>query len=144
MSSISENIENYGWHVVNVLGDEMYPSFSYSVGFYDTFGHPEVIFIGLKTDLAHLLINNIGETIREGFTFQGNVFYSNILDNFQCKMIPVDEDFYGEYVGRAVGYYNQPFPLLQCVYPTVTGVFPWEEDWPEDLRELQPILREFG
>jgi hypothetical protein len=140
LSVVQEHIDQYGWHVVHVLGDETGPQFSYSVGLYETFDHPEVIFIGLKHDLSHILINNIGETIREGGNYTHDNFYADILDGFECKMIEVNERHFDEYVGVAQDHYKSTFPLLQCIYPTVKGIYPWQDEWPTDLRTLQPIL----
>jgi hypothetical protein len=60
------DIEKYGWHVVKVMEDDRGPRFAYSVGLYKTYNHPKIIIIGLKLDLAHVLINNIGEDIKNG------------------------------------------------------------------------------
>ena len=140
MNIVQENIAQYGWHLISVMEDEEGPSFSYSIGLYETFGHPEVILIGLTIDLAQSLINNIGHTIKEGGSYAEEKFYSDILDNYDCKMLKVHEAHYAEYVGRAMDHYNAPFPLIQCVYPTVQGAFPWDEEWPKDLDFTQPVL----
>jgi hypothetical protein len=34
----------------------------------------------------------------------------------------------------------QCFLINQCVYPTVKGVYPWQDEWPKGIRDLQPIL----
>ncbi|WP_207421171.1 DUF4262 domain-containing protein [Desertivirga brevis] len=135
------NIEEYGLHVVHVLEDDKGPGFTYSIGLFHNYQHPEIIMIGLKKDLAHILINNIGFDLKEGRIYKGGTFYSDILDDYECLMIDVDAKYYDEYVGQAIRFYkNNNFPLLQCVYPTVKGVYPWEDSWPEDIRHLQPIL----
>jgi len=60
------DIEELGWHVLKVLEDDNGPGFVYSVGLFKTFNHPEIIIVGLKLDLAHILINNIGVDIKNG------------------------------------------------------------------------------
>jgi len=56
-------------------------------------------------------------------------------------MIDVTKDNYKEYVGYGRWYYQgDNFPLLQCIYPTVKGIYPWEKEWPADIKTLQPIL----
>jgi hypothetical protein len=142
MSKIQENIDQYGWHIISVLADDIGPSFSYSIGLYESFGHPEVIFVGLKIELAQILINNIGHSIKEGVTYDQDKFYTDILDNYECRMLKVHGSNYDEYVGQAQNHYNGPFPLLQCVYPTINGVFPWDKEWPSDLLSVQPLLSE--
>ncbi|MDO1451294.1 DUF4262 domain-containing protein [Rhodocytophaga aerolata] len=135
------DIEQHGWHVVLVGGDETGPGFGYSVGLYTTFNHPEIIIIGLKFDLMHILINNIGEEIRSGKQYEADHYYDDILDNYQCLMVKVDKQYYRDYVGYNLWYYKgEDFPLLQCIYPTIKGVYPWQKEWPEGIKDLQPIL----
>ncbi|MCC6372752.1 MAG: DUF4262 domain-containing protein [Bacteroidia bacterium] len=138
---LHSDIESHGWHVLKVLADDTGPEFCYSVGLYKTFNHPEILIVGLNLDLAHSLINNIGEDIRAGKIFLSGQFYSNILENFKCLLYDVDKSYYDEYFGYANWYYaNKDFPVLQCIYPTVNGVFPWDKNWPEEIKNLQPIL----
>lgn len=136
-----DDIDEFGWHVLKVLEDDNGPGFCYSVGLFKTFGHPEIIIVGLKLDLAHTLINNIGHDIKNGIKYQSGQFYTDILDNFKCLMIEVSKKHYKEYVGYGLWYYKDDnFPLLQCIYPTVKGVYPWDKNWPADIVDLQPIL----
>lgn len=135
------DIGQFGWHVLKVLEDDKGPGFAYSVGLFKTFKHPEIIIVGLKLDLAHILINNIGEDIKNGKHFQSGQSYTDILDDFKCLMLDVTKDNYKEYVGYGRWYYQgDNFPLLQCIYPTVKGIYPWETEWPSDIKDLQPIL----
>jgi len=135
------DIEEHGLHVIHVLEDENGPGFTYSIGLFHNYQHPEIIMIGLKKDLAHILINNIAYDVKQGQTYKSGTYYSAILDNYECLMLEVDRKNYDEYVGQAIRFYkNNDFPLLQCVYPTIKGAYPWEDTWPEDIKYLQPIL----
>jgi hypothetical protein len=58
-SQLQENIDLHGLQVQHVLEDEIGPAFSYSVGLFKSYGHPEIIMVGLKQQLAHTLINNM-------------------------------------------------------------------------------------
>ncbi|GEO09511.1 DUF4262 domain-containing protein [Segetibacter aerophilus] len=141
MEKIKAGIEHYGWYVIQVLEDDNNPPFGYSIGLFETFGHPEVLIVGLKLELIHSLINIIGEQIRNGETFQESHFYSDILTNYQCYFTSVNPESYNDYVYQAINYYNESnFPLLQYIYPTVKGIYPWEAEWPEEIAYLQPIL----
>ncbi|MBK8110785.1 MAG: DUF4262 domain-containing protein [Saprospiraceae bacterium] len=135
------DIAQFGSHVLKVMEDDNGPGFAYSVGLFKTFNHPEIIIIGLKPDLAHILINNIGEDIKKGKQYQSALLYTDILDDFKCLMLDVPRESYKKYVGYGLWYYEgDKFPLLQCIYPTVKGIYPWEKEWPEDIIDLQPIL----
>jgi hypothetical protein len=135
------DIEEYGWHVVKVMGDEVGPGFGYSVGLYKSFGHPEIIIIGLKLDLILSIINRIGEDIRSGKIFDPGQYYKGLIEGVDCYFTRVEKKYYDEYVGYAKWYYKGPnFPLIQCVYPTIKGTYPWEKTWPKEIERLQPIL----
>jgi len=142
-NSLIKNIEKYGLEVTHVLADETGPRFSYSIGLFESYNHPEIIIIGLKQELSHILINDMAQEIKNGKVYAPLNFYSDILDDFECYIVKVDLSKYDEYVGQAQRYYgDDDFPLIQCIYPTVKGVFPWEKEWPENIKDLQPILGE--
>jgi hypothetical protein len=137
------DIEKYGLQVMRVLADEAGPGFSYSIGLFESYKHPEIIIVGLKQELSHILINNMAEEIKNGKRYAPLNFYPDILDDFQCYFITVNCSNYDEYVGQAQRYYKgDDFPLLQCIYPTIKGIYPWQNDWPENIKGLQPILGE--
>ncbi|MFC5742030.1 DUF4262 domain-containing protein [Dyella tabacisoli] len=52
-----DDIEKHGCHVIQVLAEDDCPPFSYSVGIEQSSGYPEVIIIGLKRELAHIMVN---------------------------------------------------------------------------------------
>lgn len=138
---LQSDIELFGWHVIKVPEDNLGPSVGYSIGFYHTFEHPEIIIIGLELDALHYLINRIGDSIRLGTIFQSGQFYSNLIEGVDCYFTSVDSVFYKEYVSYAETYYKGAnFPILQCIYPTLSGIYPWQNEWPVELKNVQPIL----
>jgi len=140
-----DDVKNYGWHVIKVMADETGPGFGYSVGFFKTFGHPEVIIIGLNLDFMHSIINGIGENLREGKSYRAGEFYSVLIEGYDCYLVTVDVKYYHEYVGYDRWFYSgNNFPLIQCIYPTKRNVYPWQSGWPEEISSLQPILAEEG
>ena len=91
------DVETYGWHVLKVFGDDTNPGFGYSVGLFKTFGHPEIIIIGLNLDLTHSIINNVGDDIRAGKVYESGKFYSELLEGFDCYFTSVGRLYYQEY-----------------------------------------------
>lgn len=137
------DIEEYGWNVTKVLEDESGPGFGYSTGLFKTFNHPEIIIIGLKLDLIHSIINGKGEDVKNRKTFLYGNFYSGLIEGFDCYFTSVEKKYYNEYVGYAKWYYKgDDFPLIQCVYPTIKGIYPWQSEWPKEIESLQPVLGE--
>ncbi len=136
-----DDIREFGHHVMLVGAGEDIPEFAYSIGLFETYGHPEVIILGLKFELAHVLINNIAYDIKNGKRWVSNEFHEGVLDDFLCYFGYVPQEKYPDYVGWARWFYEgDDFPLLQCVYPTVLGKFPWDNDFPDDARYFCQIL----
>lgn len=130
-----EDVKNHGLHIMHVFEDEENPRFSYTVGLYENYLHPEIIIIGLKHELAHLLLHNAAYDIKKGTSYTSGEFHEGILDDFLCYFGDVPRSYYEEYVGWALWFYEgRDFPLIQCVYPTVAGKFAWEKDFPGDAR----------
>ncbi len=133
LDRINANIERSGCHIIQVLESEEHPTFSYTIGFYERFNHPEVIIIGLKGELSGVLLNNMAYEIERGRTFVNGEYHEGILDDFLCYFGDVPKSEYKDYVGWAMWFYKySDFPLMQCVPPTVEGKFPWDKDFPED------------
>jgi hypothetical protein len=137
------DIKNYGLHIVHVFEDEENPNFSYTVGLYENYLHPEIVIIGLKRELTQILLNNMAYDIKEGKSFTAGEYHEGILDDFLCYLGEIPKSEYQEYVGWAIWFYDGlDFPLLQCVPPTVGGKFPWDKDFPEDAKFYLRVITE--
>ena len=135
------DIKNHGLHIMQVCAGEESPHFSYSIGLHESYLHPEIIIIGLKQELAQLLLNNMAYDIKNGKNFTSGEFHNNVLDDFLCYFDDVPRSKYKDYVGWAIWFYEgYDFPLIQCVYPTVAGKYVWEKDFPEDARFYCQLL----
>ena len=136
-----DDIREHGLHIIHVHDDSQGPGFAYSIGLFENYAHAEIIIIGLKMDLSHRLLNNMAFDIKEGKTFTAGEFHEGVLDDFFCYFGEVPRQHYREFVGWARWFYEgDNFSLVQCVYPTVKGIFPWEKDFPEDTRWNCPLL----
>ena len=138
---ILSDIEAYGWHVIKIPKDDIGPSYAHSIGFFQTFSHPEIIIIGLEIDTLHFIVNRLGDAIREGLVFESGQFYTNIIEGLDCFITNVDTKYYSEYAGYAELFYQEAdFPLQQCIYPTISSIYPWQANWPIELKSIQPVL----
>lgn len=141
---VTENIAKYGWHVMMVHGteDDLAPTFAYTVGLHENYGHAEVIVSGLNDDprFMHRILNNIGKDVREGHTYLPLTASDDILTGHACWFLPVHPSRYGESVVQAVRHYGgTSFPVLQLVWPSTKGVFPWDPDCDPELAALQEL-----
>ena len=58
---VVRDVAQHGWHVINILEQNGCPSWSFSIGLFHTYGHPEVLIFGLGNELEHNVINGLGE-----------------------------------------------------------------------------------
>jgi hypothetical protein len=138
---LRDDVKQYGWHVLKVLADEGHSSHTYSVGLYKSFGHPEVVIVGLPGDTAHAFIDNLADEIRDGAVFEAGCRYGHLIDGYDVAFVQVHRGFYQDYFGRAIDYYESPsFPVVQMVWPDRHRRFPWEPECEEAIRQMQPVL----
>lgn len=136
-----KDIDEYGCHILHVMGDEENPRFSYSIGIFKRTRHPEIIVTGVKQELANWLINEYNERIKAGETFDSNVFYKDFLENFDVTFKEVELKHYSEYFGWGNWYYKgNDFKALQLIYPSTNGIWPWDSKAKDEFTWFIPKL----
>lgn len=135
------DIEEYGCHVIHVLAEGESPPFSYSVGIQKAAGRPECVVIGLKQPIAHFVVNEYNRRVRAGDKFVPGEYYAGFIEGFDVLVETVEREFYREYFGWDLWLYDGAnFEVLQIIYPTTDGVWPWECDEADWFRTRQPLL----
>jgi len=133
------HIEDHGCSVLRIQSSTTGPSWSYTVGLYDTTGQAELITIGLLDETAHVLLNSAGKELRKG-TNLAEGRHRELIGEVECEFRPVDPKWIRHLMGWAVWYNNgDDFPVLQAVYPDRENRFPEEEGFTEYFR--QPLLQ---
>ena len=134
-------VADHGWAVMKVSAETDSPSFAYSIGLYRTFRHAEIIVLGLASETAHRLINDVGEAVRSGGTVTAGQTSDAFLEGFACTFRRVPAHQYGAYLGHGIRFYGvEAFPALQLVYPDRLGRWPWQPGVAPDFLANQPIL----
>jgi len=135
------DIDTLGWSVIMVPEDNDGPAFAYTVGLYHTFNHPEILMAGLEIEFMNTLLNDLGQDVSNGISYEAGKQYSGVIETFFCSFQTIDEKFYQDYLGTALSFYKDlSFPALQCVYPDMSGRYLWEPDVNPALVEMQPLL----
>jgi hypothetical protein len=134
-------LEEWGWFVLSVGAGDSEPAFSYSIGLYEHFQHPEIILFGLDFTVMHGLINDAAGKIKEGSRYLDRYRDANLLKDYECEFRSVRRDRYEGLLNYALWYYQgKEFPALQLVWPDSRGTFPWESGFDERFRKDQLIL----
>ena len=140
---IVHNIEKYGCHITSVFDpDGEDPNFSYSTGISKTYNAPELIVIGLSTNLSQSIINTYANLLKEKREFEKGEFYKGFLEGFEITFREVSEASKKEHMLSACWFHENKFEALQLVYPTTKGVWPWDPEATKSFHSLQPSLAE--
>ena len=136
-----KDITQFGRHVIHVLEDNEHPCFTYSIGIEQSTGQPELIVAGLKRDLAHYIVNEYNRRVRAGNRFSPGDRADGFIEGFQVEFRPVDKSHYRDYFGWAFWLYKgDTFEVLQLVWPTTSGIWPWDSSASDWYKYVQPVL----
>jgi hypothetical protein len=134
------DIAEYGCHVVSVPEDGETPDYSFTVGLWHTWQHPEVAVVGLDEEVAQDLLNAVADLIDEGATFTAGQVAQGLIDTYPVTFKAIPEGHVAGYLGTAAWANEGAFPVLQLVYPDKLGRYPWHEGCAQGFRELQPLI----
>ncbi len=62
-----QRVEDFGCEVMLISADRVTPSFAYTVGIFDVISMPEIITVGLQSDVSHHALNEAFQRMRSGF-----------------------------------------------------------------------------
>ena len=139
---VADDIQEYGCHVISVFDpEELTPCFSYSIGIQETSHVPDAIVVGLKSTLGGFMINEYNRQVRAGTRFKRGVLYPDFLDGFDVYIEPARKKLLSDYTLGCERYYrDKPYSVVQIVWPSTSGVWPWEKSASDWLKQNQPML----
>ena len=119
-----KNIETYGWQFQFVFdSSEKKLDFGYSIGFEESYNHPEVMIFGLKRDSMHTILSDIAGNMKNGRFFDANLKTRNLLaGEYEVLFKPLNESFHPENAGISMDYYNRPIRILVMLWPDKNNV----------------------
>ena len=142
-----DDVAKFGWHCMKVFGDNDHEPFTYTIGFFESYGYPELLIYGLPGEVAHSVLTIAAKAAASGKPLNLGEPTEELLEGYACVFVPVPRAEYAEHVGFARWYYEgDDFPVQQIVWPSKDGLFPWHPKAPPAFRAKQPVLgqRESG
>ena len=130
--AILENIRKHGWHCLHIApDDDDQAPFTYSIGFTESHGAPEVMIFGLPQDKAHALLSACADHVSRSKDIRLNVEDPNILTgDYKVVFRPILPEHLDEYAGTAMRYYeDRPFRVVIMFLPDRQHRFPWHPDY---------------
>lgn len=139
MLDIARFLENPGWAVIGVFADPASdsPSFSYTVGL-TAKGLPELITLGLPTDVAHSILNDAARRLIAGERFESGQRISE-LANMPMAVAHVDPADARHTAYAAFKEFPEGPRFLQLVWPDRKGAFPGEPECEDRFAQIQDI-----
>jgi hypothetical protein len=138
---VLDDIAKYGWHCVNILEEADQPPWSFTIGLFESWKHPELVIFGLKRDIAHEILNIVAADLAAGKSPDLSRPNDDLAEGYSCMFLEVPKASYRKYVGFACWYYRgNNFPLYQIAWPSKEGAFPWEAHASDSLKKWQPVI----
>ncbi len=127
--AIALNIQKFGWHCLHVFPTEVgHAQFTYSIGFTESYGAPEMMVFGLPKEKGHGVLSACAALLKEGHKFEADMPDDNVLSGgYQVICKSVRSRCLPEYFGTAMRYYEpQFFQALVIFIPDKNHRFPWK------------------
>lgn len=143
-------IETDGFAVEPVLPDgdtdPPTPGYTYTIGFPEHAGFPDVAVFGLTPVAARGLIGLVAEVCCGGTEIPLDVELVGLLDNeLRCRFSPVGLGEWGPLFATAASWYRgRPFDVVQLLYPDRNGFLPYEPGYDQRMRFAQPVVATLG
>jgi hypothetical protein len=146
MEKIEWMVETEGFAVEPVPPDSSTdpprPAYTYTIGFPTHAEFPDVAVFGLTPVAARGLLGLVAELRRGGAELPLDAELIGVLDNdLRCRFAPIDLEQWGALFNTAVAWYrDEPFELVQLIYPDRNGWLPYESGFDHRLRYAQPLV----
>lgn len=139
-------IETNGWAIEVVPPrqdtDPPTPGYTYTVGFPERFGFPEVVVFGLTPADSRGLLDLVTALFGADQEIPFGVPVLGVYDGEQrCVFAPVDLDEWQDLFPTAVAWHRgSDFGVVQMLWPDRAGWLPYEEGYDARLVVTQPVI----
>lgn len=142
---IAGSIERQGYYVCNFATNGYLPPFSYTVGFTESWRHPEVIVMGLPVQTNASVLTFAAELVAQGEKLTPGWEYSDFIRDYPVQFVRVRKQHIPDYFGYGLHYYGGAvFSALQLVWPAKDSTWPWESAFDPKLLQFQKLLDRDG
>src|SRR5690348_5316221 len=101
---VLDDIKNFGWHCVHILAEHDLPQYSFTVGLFESYGHPELIMFGLASETAHQILGIAADAAMSGQPLDLTQPSDALLKDYLCCFAQVPTSEYHEHVGFCCWY----------------------------------------
>ena len=139
-------IETSGWALEPVGADvEAHPprpGYSYTIGFPEKFGCPEVVIFGLTPVATKGILDLVAQQLSAGVEIPLDAPIVGLLDNeLRCVFASVDLGQWGSYFSTGIAWHRgDAFRVVQLLWPDRQGWLPYEDGFDHRVRSAQPMI----
>ena len=139
-----EAVREHGWFCPSVHAEDGEPSFTYSVGFWKSLGKPEVLVLGLPSEVAHSVLWQAWRLFSKGLSPVPGEPVEGLLEGYPAYFMPMGGKADEFMLSSEWFYGGGAYPRLQLVWPDPVGAFPWQADFDPSFVRDQPDLSDEG
>jgi hypothetical protein len=145
------DILEHGCQIIGIEPDHLFSDYSFSVGLYLNFLHPEILFMGVSMDACAKAINRLCAEADGGEMLRAGDLRVDLFDEARfVRFVPVPQERYFDYLGTACWFYRSllfkppvgehKFPVLQGVWPDPEGHYPDDPRCMSEVRKAQTLV----
>ncbi len=141
-----ESVKRRGGHVVTTPYnlDFGVPDYAHSVGFYASFGQPEVIIMGVSAEKGVLVLSELCRRISKGMEIIDQQVAKGLFDGRDCMFRKLAVYDAVDHVDWLLWFYTSiqcDFPLMQVLWPDKQGRFPIDPACSQTAAKLQEVKK---
>lgn len=141
-AKIVTDVEHSGFSMIHVFGSEDCASFTYTIGMVHK-GLPDLIMFGVPMQFIGMVWNQYYDELitgrREPILGLNDDFFNLPIYALECDPAKVIEK-YGLQAANFAEAIGVPARFNQWVFSDKEGKFPWDADFAEEFKGMQPIL----
>lgn len=142
-AKVERDMADGGISIVGVAPSAETPTFTYTVGFFQT-ENPEIIIFGLSPPIAATLLNDLADKIKSGVIAPRDWLVDDTLASMPLTFRAVDFERASEFITVARAKAREKTgaepACLMIVWPDAEGRFPWDSGFDERFRGIQPDI----
>lgn len=129
-------IETRGWAV------EIEPGCTYSIGFPEAYGFPDVAVLGMKPSGASSVLELVAEQLAAGVEIPVDTEVTGLFDGgLRSVFLTIDAERVTDRFATARAWRRGVEPaMVQLVWPDRNGWLPYESGAAAEVRDAQPVI----
>ena len=151
LNDLLSTVNQYGWTHFQVPAKEGTPLFgfgkappwSYTIGLFQSYKHPEIVIVGEDDQLASRVLQDTVEQIKAGEVLEHGKEYREFIPRHNRTFLLMSKSHFRRYLEWAIRFYGSTeFPALQMVWSDQQGLYPWDRgsEFETRLKDYQPLL----